>query len=93
MAEYGEGPSTCSRDALSAIALRFIDEYFSFVCSMNHIPSYLFLSRQDDDNVGDIGEHDFRSAVLDPIFSIANPLVWPEFDPRPSHLPPLADKK
>ena len=38
-----------------------------------------------------IGEHDFRSAVLDPIFSIATPFVWPELDPRPSHLPPLVD--
>ena len=29
MAEYGDGRSTSSRDALSAIAMRFIDEYFS----------------------------------------------------------------
>ena len=79
MAEYGDGRSTSSRDALSAIALRFIDEYSSFVCSMNHIPSYLFLSRQDDDNVGDIGEHDFRSAVLDPILGSLSTHV---FEPR-----------
>ena len=29
MAGYGDGPSTSSKDALSAIAMRFIDDYFS----------------------------------------------------------------
>ena len=75
MAQYGDGRSTSSRDALSAIALRFIDEFFSFVCSMNHIPPYLFLSRHDDDNVGDIGEHDFRSILLHPEFDQLPPMI------------------
>ena len=34
-----------------------------------HIPSYLFLSRKDDD---DIGKHDFRSVLLHPMLSNAN---------------------
>ena len=33
MAEYGDGRSTSSRNALSAISLRFIDEYFSLVAA------------------------------------------------------------
>ena len=35
---------------------------------MNHIPPYLFLSREDDDVVTDIGKHDFRSVLLHPMF-------------------------
>ena len=31
-----------------------------FVSSMNHIPPYLHLSRTDDDDVRDIGKHEFR---------------------------------
>ena len=53
-AEYGDGRSTSSRDAFSAAAMGFIDECFFFVCSMNQIPSHLFLSREDDDGIGDI---------------------------------------
>ena len=33
MAEYGDGRSTSSRNPLSAISLRFIDEYFSLVAA------------------------------------------------------------
>ena len=37
-----------------------------FVCSMNYIPPYLFLSREDEDDVRDIGKFDFRSLLLRP---------------------------
>ena len=33
MAGYGDGRLTSLRDALPAIAMRFIDEYFSFFAS------------------------------------------------------------
>ena len=67
MAEYGDGRSTSSRDAFSAITMRFI-----FVCCMNHIPPYLVLSREDDDDVTDLGKHDFHSVLLQPMLSSAN---------------------
>ena len=38
---------------------------------MNHIPPYLFRSREDDDDVRDIGKHDFRSVELHPLLSNA----------------------
>ena len=38
---------------------------------MNHIPPYLFLSREDGDDVGDIGKHDFESVVPHPWLSNA----------------------
>ena len=61
MAGYEDGRSTSSRDALSAIAMRFIDEYFFLSAScLQHIPSYVFLLREGDDDVRDIGKHDFR---------------------------------
>lgn len=60
MAEYGDCRWTPSRDALSAMAMRFI-------------PPYLFLSRDDDDEVRvDIGKHDFRSVLPHPMLSSAN---------------------
>ena len=31
---------------------------------MNHISPYLFLSREDDDDVRDIGKYDFRFVLL-----------------------------
>ena len=43
-----------------------------FVGSVNHIPPYLFLSRADDDDVRDIGKHDFRSVQLHPMLFNAN---------------------
>ena len=45
-----------------------------FVCSINHIPPYLFLSLEDDDDARDIGKHDFRSVLLHRTLSIDNPL-------------------
>ena len=39
---------------------------------MNHIPSYLFRSREDDDDVRETGKHDFRSVLLHPMLSTAN---------------------
>ena len=68
MAEYENRRLTSSREALSAIAVRFIDEYFSFVSP------YLFLSRADDDDVRDIGKHDFRSILLHSMLSYDNSL-------------------
>jgi len=41
-----------------------------FVCSMNDIPPSLFLSREDDDDVRDIGKHDFCSVLPHPIYGI-----------------------
>ena len=52
MVGYGDGRST-SRDDLSSMAMQFIDEYFSLLARMNHIPPYLFPSREDDDDVRD----------------------------------------
>lgn len=37
-----------------------------FVCRMNQIPPYLFLSRKDDEDTRDLGKHDFRSVLLQP---------------------------
>ena len=46
---------------------------FIFVCCMNHIPPpYLVLSREDHDDVRDLGKHDFRSVLLQPMLSSAN---------------------
>ena len=42
-----------------------------FYC-MNHIPPYLFLSPEDNDDVRDIGRHDFRSILLYHMFTSAN---------------------
>ena len=36
---------------------------------MNHVPPYLFLSREDDDDVRDTEKHDFRSVLLHPMLS------------------------
>ena len=44
----------------------------SLVCSMNDIPPYLFLSREGDNDVRDIGKHDFRSVLLHTIVSNVN---------------------
>ena len=41
---------------------------------MNHVPPYIFLSRENDDDVRDIGKHDFRSVLLHPMLSNAKPL-------------------
>ena len=71
MAEYGDGQSTSSRDALSAIAMRCIDEFFS-VCSMNHILPYLLRSLEDDDDVRDIGKYDSGSVLLHSTLPNAN---------------------
>ena len=40
-----------------------------------HIPPYYFLSREDDDDVRDIGKHDFHSVLPHPMLSDAN-LIW-----------------
>ena len=49
-----------------------ISTVFLFVRKMSHIPTYLFLSRENDDDVIDIGKHDFRSVLLQPMLSYAN---------------------
>ena len=53
---YGDGQSTSSWDALSAIA--------STSLSLAYEP---YLSREDDDDVTDIGKHDFCSGLLHPL--------------------------
>ena len=40
-----------------------------------HIPPYLLLSREDDDDVRDSGKHDFHSLLPHPMLSDAN-LIW-----------------
>ena len=42
-----------------------------------HILPYLFLSREDDDDVRDIGKHDFRSVRLHPMLFNTNFLSLP----------------
>ena len=39
---------------------------------MNHIPPYSFLSREDDDDVRNIGKHDFCSVLRHPMCPNAN---------------------
>ena len=41
-----------------------------------YLPPYLFLPREDDDEVTDIGKHDFGSVLLHPMLSNANPLFY-----------------
>ena len=54
--------------------MRFIDEYFSLfaVRTMNHIPPYLFLSREDDNDVREIEKHDLRLVLLHSMLSNTN---------------------
>ena len=66
------GCSLCYYDAIYRRVLLF-------VCSVNHIPPYLFLSREDDDDVRDIGKHDFCSVLLHPMLSNANLIVLWQF--------------
>ena len=72
----GDGRSTSSRDDLSSMAVQFIDEYFSLLARMNHIPPYLFPSREDDDDVRDIGKKRFLFGSTSPyrIFRIVKAL-------------------
>ena len=42
----------------------------------SHISPHLFLSRENDDDVRDIGKHDFRSVPLHPLLSNANRPQW-----------------
>ena len=51
---FFKGCSPCYCDA-------FYRRVLLIICSMNHILSHLSLSRVDDDDVRDIGKHDFRS--------------------------------
>ena len=37
-----------------------------------HVPPYLFLLRDDDNDVKEIGKHDFRSVLLHPMLANAN---------------------
>ena len=43
-----------------------------FFCSMKHILPCLFLSRENDNDVRDIGKHDVRSVLLHPVLFNAN---------------------
>ena len=70
MAEYGDGRLTSSRDTLSGIAI--YRRVMLFICSMNHIPPCLFLSREDDDELRDLGKHDCLSVLLQPVLFNAN---------------------
>ena len=66
MGEYGDGRSTSSRDGLSDIAMRFIDEYsVLFVCSMNHIPPYIIHVCHDNTTMtSETSENTIRFSVL-----------------------------
>ena len=46
MAEYGDGRSTSSREALSAIAMRFIDEYFSLFTAWTIFCPFFFFCHE-----------------------------------------------
>ena len=41
---------------------------------LHDIPPYLYLLREDDDDVRDIEKHDIRSVLPQPMLSNANPL-------------------
>ena len=62
---FFKGSSLCFGDSIYRRVLLI-------VCSMNHVPPYLFLSREDDDDVRDIGKYDLRSVLLHPMLSNAN---------------------
>lgn len=70
MAEYGDGRLTSSRDTLSGIAI--YRRVLLFICIMNHIPPHLFLSREDNDELRDLGKHDCLSVLLQPMLFNAN---------------------
>ena len=59
--------SLCCCDALYRRVLLFVYSY-----SKNHVPPYLFVSREDDDDVRDIEKHDFRSILFHLLLSNAN---------------------
>ena len=42
---------------------------------MNHIAPYLFLSRENDNEITDVGKHDFRSVLLQ--FGVTDALSAP----------------
>ena len=75
MAGYGGGRSTSSRDALPAIASRFLDRYFSLFAAWTIFHHIYFLSREGDHDVRVIGKHDFCSALPHPLLSNANGLL------------------
>ena len=62
---FFKGCSLCYCDAIYRRVLLF-------VCSMNHVPPDLFLSREDDDDLSDIKKHYFRSVLLHPMLSNAS---------------------
>ena len=62
---FFKGCSLCYCDAIYRRVLLF-------VCSMNHVPPYLFLSREDDDDLRDIKKHYFRSVLLHLMLSNAS---------------------
>ena len=66
MSGYGDGRSASSSDAIYRRILLF-------VYGLNHSSLYLFLSREHDDDVTDIGKHHFRSGLRHLILSNANP--------------------
>ena len=43
--------------------------------SMSHILPYVFLSREDDDDVRDIGKHYFRSVLLHLMLSVVGTAI------------------
>ena len=89
MAEYGDGRSTSSRDALSLLLRSDLSTSTSLVFSMNHILLYLFLSREDDDDVRDTGKYDFRSVLLHPTLSNANLSPTSDIPNRKSSMSPV----
>ena len=62
---FFKGCSLCYCDAIYRRAILFAR-------SMNHIPSYLYLSRADDDDVRNNGKCDCRSVLIHPMLSNAN---------------------
>ena len=63
--------------SINRIAIAERDHPLNKLIDHLHIPPYLILSRDDDDDVRDIGKHDFRSVLLHPMLSNVTPLSLP----------------
>ena len=62
------------RNTCREIATQYQGEHpLKRLIGRHHIPPYLLLSQEDDHDVREIGKHDFRSVLLHPMLSNANP--------------------
>ena len=78
MAEYGDHQSISARDERDAFLLLWCDlSRTTCLCLQHEHYSAIFLSREDDDEVRDIGIHDFCSVLLHPVLPNANLFIEP----------------